>query len=155
MATRAAATVTEYLADLPADRRQVAEQVRGVIVDHLPAGYTETMAFGMITWAIPLATYPDTYNGQPLAYASLAAQKNHFALHLNSVYMDPALEQQLREGFAAAGLKLDMGKSCLRFRRLEDVPLDLIGRIIAATPPARHIETYEAARARAAPRRKG
>ncbi len=100
----------------------------------------------MPCWSVPLETYPDTYNGQPLCYAALAAQKNHFALYLMSVYGDPGEAKRLKEGFAKAGKKLDMGKSCVRFRRLEDLPLEVIGEIIAATSPDAFIARCEAAR---------
>jgi hypothetical protein len=155
MAKSSAATVDEYLEQLPPDRREVVAAVRRTILEHLPDGYTETMAFGMPSYGIPLETYPGTYNGQPLSYAAVAAQKNYYALYLTNVYSDPVLERQLRDRFAAAGRKLDMGKSCIRFRTLDDLPLDAIGDIVAATPPERHIEVYEAARAGTAARRKG
>jgi hypothetical protein len=104
------------------------------------------MNWGMISYEISLEVYPSTYNGQPLSYAGLAAQKNHYALYLMAVYGDPAREARLREGFAQAGKKLDMGKSCVRFRRLEDLPLDVIGEVIASTPPDELIATYERSR---------
>jgi hypothetical protein len=88
-----------------------------------------------------------TYNRQPLAYVSLAAQKGHYALYLTCAYMDPADDARLRAAFAAAGKKLDMGKSCVRFQRLDDLPLDALGAFIAATPPEALIAKYEAARA--------
>jgi Domain of unknown function (DU1801) len=148
MATSKAATVEAYLAELPEDRRAVVSAVRDVVLRNLPEGYVESMAFGMIGYAIPLERYPDTYNKQPLAYAGLAAQKNYYALYLLGAYQDSAQEKALREAFAAAGKKLDMGKSCLRFKKLDDLPLDAIGRIIASTPPEAHIAQYEAARAK-------
>ena len=148
MVQSAAATVDEYLAELPEDRRAVVAAARDLVLRHLPAGYTETMGFGMICYGIPLSTYPDTYNGQPLCYAALAAQKRHYALYLMNVYQDGDQERQLREAFAARGLKLDMGKSCLRFRRLEDLALDAVGAAIASTPPPVFITQYEASRRR-------
>jgi uncharacterized protein YdhG (YjbR/CyaY superfamily) len=147
MASSKAATVEEYLQELPEDRRAVVSAVRDVVLRNLPEGYRETMAWGMISYGIPLERYPDTYNKQPLGYAAIAAQKNYYALYLMTPYMDDRQEQQLREAFAAAGKKLDMGKSCVRFRKLDDLPLDEIGRIIAATPPDAFIAQYEAARA--------
>jgi hypothetical protein len=147
MPRSSAATVDEYLAELPEDRRAVVSAVRGVVVANLPDGYRETMAWGTITYCVPLERYPDTYNKQPLAYAALAAQKNYYAVYLTA-YMDPEQEAWLRREFAEAGKKLDMGKSCVRFRKLDDLPLDVIGRAIAATPPERFIELYEKARAR-------
>lgn len=149
MAGSKAATVEEYLQELPDDRRAVVSAVRDAVLRHLPAGYEESMAFGMIGYGIPLARYPDTYNGQPLSFAAIAAQKNHYALYLVCAYQDPAQEQALREAFAAAGKKLDMGKSCIRFKGLDDLPLEDIGRIIAATPPDAFIARYEAARGKA------
>jgi hypothetical protein len=148
MVRSAAKTVPQYLASLPADRRKVVAAVRKVIRANLPAGYRETMNWGMINYEIPLSRYPKTYNGQPLCYAGLAAQKNNYALYLMSVYGDSEQAARLREQFRKAGKKLDMGKSCIRFRRLQDLPLDAIGRVIASTPVETHIERYEASRKR-------
>ena len=147
MAQSTAATVDAYLDELPPDRRAVVSTVRDLVRRHLPDGYREGMSFGMIGWSVPLERYPNTYNGQPLGYVALAAQKSHYALYLTCAYMDPAGEARLRAAFAAAGKKLDMGKSCLRFKRLDDLPLDAIGAIIAETTPEAFIATYEAARA--------
>jgi hypothetical protein len=148
MATSKAATVEEYLQELPEDRRAVVSAVRDMVLRTLPDGYQESMAFGMIGYGIPLERYPDTYNKQPLAYAAIAAQKSYYALYLMSAYAGEQ-EQALRDAFQAAGKKLDMGKSCIRFKTLDDLPLDALGRIIAATPPDAYIAQYEAARASA------
>jgi hypothetical protein len=142
-----ATSVEEYLASLPDDRRTAISAVRDTVNANLPDGYVETMAFGMIGWGIPLEDYPNTYNGQPLGIAALASQKNHMALYLMGLYSsEPELEWFKRQ-YADRGLKLDMGKSCLRFKRLEQVPLDVVGEVIAKVPPAAFIERYEAARA--------
>jgi len=146
MVQSVATTVPGYLAELPKERREVVSAVRKVIRRHLPRGYREEMGWGMITYTIPLEQYPETYNGQPLCYAALAAQKSHFALYLTCVYGDLGQEKKLRDGFRKAGKKLDMGKSCVRFRRLEDLPLDVIGQVVAATPPKAFIARHEAAR---------
>ena len=146
MATSKAATVEQYLAELPEDRREVVRAVREMVLRNLPEGYRESMAFGMIGYGIPLERYPHTYNGQPLAYVGLAAQKNYYALYLMGPYGDPRQEKALRDAFAAAGKKLDMGKSCIIFRKLDDLPLDALGRIIASTPPDAYIASYEAIR---------
>jgi hypothetical protein len=82
----------------------------------------------MIVYEVPLSRYPDTYNGQPLCYAALAAQKNHAAVYLMSAYGNPAVVRELKDGFRKAGRKLDMGKSCIRFRRAEDLPLAVHNR---------------------------
>lgn len=148
MAKRQAAAVEEYLAKLPEERRAALRRVREVILDHLPEGYEESVNWGMICYEIPLEHYPVTYNGKPLGYAALAARKNCCTLYLMSAYQDSAQERRLREGFARAGLKLDMGKSCIRFRTPEDLPLDVIGEVIASTPPEQFIASYEASRRR-------
>jgi hypothetical protein len=148
MVSSQAATVAEYLDELSEERRAVVARVRQTVLDHLPAGYQETMRWGMISYEIPLERYPDTYNGQPLAYIGLAAQKRHYALYLMGVYADSDQERRLREVYAERGLRLDFGKSCLRFRRLEELPMDLIAELVAATPPEAHIAQYEASRKR-------
>lgn len=141
-----ASTAREYLDGLPDDRRAVVSAVRDVVVRNLPEGYTESVGFGMLCYGIPLERYPDTYNKQPLGYVALAAQKNHYALYLTCANMDPAQTEWLREEFAKAGKRLDMGKSCVRFKKLEDLPLDVIGRAVASTPPDDFIARYEASR---------
>ena len=148
MAKSAATTVDAYLDELPAERRRVVATVRDVVRANLPAGYEEAMRWGMISYEVPLARYPDTYNGQPLAYAALAAQKSHYALYLTCAYTDPAQAAWLERAFAAAGKRLDIGKSCVRFKRLEDLPLPVVGEAIASTPPDRFIALYEAGRAK-------
>ncbi|HTU20470.1 MAG TPA: DUF1801 domain-containing protein [Gemmataceae bacterium] len=141
-----ARTVAEYLDELPEVRRGVVAAVREMILRHLPSGYRETLNWGMICYEVPLERYPDTYNGQPLAYLALAAQKNHFALYLTCVYQCPEEEAWMRAEFSKAGKKLDKGKSCLRFRRLEDLPLEVIGQLVAKVTPEDYIARYEASR---------
>lgn len=143
-----AATVAEYLDSLPEDRRKALKKVRAAIRKHLPTGYQETMQYGGISYVIPLKRSGKTYNGQPLALATLASQKNYMALYLNNVYGDPELESWFRDAYAAAGKRLDMGKSCVRFKRLEDLPLDVVGEAVARTPVATLLERYAASRAR-------
>jgi uncharacterized protein YdhG (YjbR/CyaY superfamily) len=134
MVSSHAQTVDQYLAELPPDRRAVVAAVRDHVNAHLPPGYVESMAFGMIGWGVPLSRYPDTYNGQPLGYVALAAQKNAYSLYLMGCYMYPEQDAALKAAYAKAGKKLDMGKSCLRFKSLDGLLLDDIGRIIASTP---------------------
>lgn len=144
MAGSTAATVADYLAALDPARRAEIEPVRDLVNARLPAGYVEVIDHGMIGWVIPLADYPATYNKQPLLYAALAAQKNANSLYLNCVYAAPGRGERLRAAWAAQGRKLDMGKSCIRFRRAADLALDLVGDEIAATTPAQFIALYEA-----------
>ena len=141
-----ATTVDAYLKELPEDRRAAISKVRNVVKKNLPKGYREAMAFGMISWTVPLDRYPDTYNGQPLCYIGLASQKNYNSLYLMGVYGDPKREKLLADAFAKAGKKMDMGKSCLRFRKVEDLPLDAIGKIVASMPPEELIRRAEAVR---------
>jgi len=135
MTTSSATTVKQYLAELPKERRDVVAKVRKMVLENLPKGYKEAVSWGVISYEIPLETYPDTYNRKPLCYVALAAQKNHYALYLMGAYAKPGQAAALKDAFAKAGKKLDMGKSCLRFRKLEDLPLDALGSIIAALPP--------------------
>ncbi len=147
MATSDARTVAAYLAELPAERRDALSQVRRVVLDHLPAGYEETMQYGMISYVVPLDRYAETYNGQPLALASLASQKQYMSLYLHNVYADPETERWFTREYKKSGKRLDMGKSCVRFRRLDDLPLSLVGDAIARTSVDDFIRRYEAARA--------
>jgi uncharacterized protein YdhG (YjbR/CyaY superfamily) len=140
------ASVAEYLASLPPDRRAEIERVRQVVRQNLPAGYEEGVGFGMICYSVPLSAYRDTYNKQPLMYAALASQKNYLSLYLMPVYPDSALVKRLRDAFAASGKKLDMGKSCIRFQRADDLPLDAIGDVVAAVPMDRWIEIARSVR---------
>ena len=129
-----ATSVGAYLKSLPADRRAAISTVRKAILSGLPSGYEETMSWGMITYQVPLSVFPVTYNGQPLMYAALASQKNHMAVYLTGVYMDPALRSNFESAYRASGKRMDLGKSCVRFRKLENLPLDLITTSIAAIP---------------------
>jgi Domain of unknown function (DU1801) len=123
-----ATTVDAYLAELPRDRRATVEGVRAVILEHLPEGFTEGMQYGMIGYYIPLERYSDTYNGQPLAIAALANQKRYISLYLMGIYANDDDAWWFREQWTRSGKRLDMGKSCVRFRKLDDVPLDVVGR---------------------------
>lgn len=142
-----ATTVKEYLDSLPEDRRKALAKVRREIRRNLPTGYEEGMLFGMISYHIPLKRYPETYNGQPLSYAALASQKRHMAVYLNNIYADADTQRWFENAYEATGKRLDMGKSCVRFRRLDDLPLELIGEAIARTSVDEFIDRYEAARA--------
>ncbi len=141
-----AKTVEAYLEELPEERRAVLAAVRKVIKKNLPKGYQEAMNFGMICYQVPLERYPTTYNGQPLCYAGLAAQKNYFAVYLMGAYGSKELANKLRTAFARAGKKLDMGKSCIRFKKLDDLELDAIGAVVAAVPAKKWIAIYEESR---------
>lgn len=146
MASSSAKTVAAYLDELPEERRKVISKVRAHVRKRLPKGYDETMAFGMINYIVPKSVVPETYNGQPLCYAAIAAQKNHFAVYLMNAYVGTPVGTKLAAEFKAAGKKLDMGKSCVRFKSLDDISLDAIGNAIAATPVDAYVALYEQAR---------
>ena len=146
MASTTAQSPDEYIAALPPDRREAISAVRDVIRQNLPDGFEEGMEFGMISYHVPLERFPDTYNRRPLGLAALASQKNHMALYLNNVYGDRGTEAWFRQRYAASGKRLDMGKSCVRFRRLEDLPLEVIGETIARTELEDYVAHYRAAR---------
>ena len=143
-----AETVEGYLEELPPDRREAIAAVRDVINQHLPEGYVEQMEWGMVSWVVPLAEYPDTYNGKPLCYVSLASQKNHMAVYLMGLYTEAGDEAWFRQQYADRGMKLDMGKSCVLFRRLDELPLDVLGEAVARIPVGEFVARYEAARNR-------
>lgn len=125
-----ATTIEQYLSELPQDRRMAIDVVRRVILDNLPSGYDEVMNWGMITYQVPLLIYPDTYNKKPLMYAALASQKNHMAVYLMGLYLEEQNRKWFVEEYYASGKKMDMEKSCVRFRKLKDLPLSLIGKVI-------------------------
>ena len=139
-------TVEDYISSLEPERRAVVEEVHDVVSAAMPSGYAEAVAWGMITWSVPLERYPETYNGQPLGYVALAAQKRHFSLYLMGLYSDSDQDRDFRARWTATGRKLDMGKSCLRFRRLEDLDLDLVAEVVAAMPVETFLATYERVR---------
>jgi hypothetical protein len=146
MVSSTATTPEEYIAALPEDRRAAVSAVRDVVNANLPGGFSEGMQSGMIAWYVPLERFGDTHNGQPLGLAGLASQKQYISLYLIDVYGNRETEAWFRARYAASGKRLDMGKSCVRFRRLEDLPLDVIGETIARTNLKDFLAQYEEAR---------
>jgi uncharacterized protein YdhG (YjbR/CyaY superfamily) len=142
-----ATTVGQYLAELPADRRIALEAVRAVVLENLPDGYEEVMNWGMITYEVPLETYPDTYNRQPLMFAALASQKNHMSVYLTGIYLSDEAREEFEAAYRATGKRFDVGKSCVRFQTLEDLPLELIGKTVRSVPVDRLIARFEESRA--------
>lgn len=152
-----APTVEQYLATLPADRRAAIEAVRSVILKNLGTGFAECMQYGMIGYCVPHSLYPAGYHcdpRQPLLFAGLASQKNYMSLYLGCVYMDAKRSDWFRKAWTATGKKLDMGKACIRFRKLEDVPLEVVGQAVAAVPVGEFIAQYEAVLNRGGERKK-
>ena len=138
--------MVEYLEGLPDDRAEAIEAVREVILENLADGFVETMNWGMISYEIPLEMHPDTYNGKPLLYAGLASQKNHMAVYLSGVYATSELRERFVHDYKATGKKLDMGQSCVRFTKLENLPLEVVGDAIAAHDVSSFIDLVAAAR---------
>ena len=143
-----AATPEAYIAELPPERQELVMRVRDLVNANLPSGYVERMSWGMISWELPLERYPDTYNGQPLVYAALAAQKSHTALYLNCIYASDERTQRLQQAYAAAGKKLDMGKSCIRFKKADQLAEDVLADAIRSVPVEDFVAEYEKSRAK-------
>lgn len=143
-----ATTVERYLAELPAERREAVEAVRSVIRKNLPKGYEEGMQYGMIGYYVPHSLYPAGYHcdpRQPLPFANLASQKNHMALYLMSCYLEPDEAKWFEQAWTKTGKKLDMGKSCVRFKKLDEVPLAVVGQAVKRVPVKKYIAQYESA----------
>jgi hypothetical protein len=143
-----AATVKEYLAQLPEDRRQAIEAVRKVILKNLPKGYEEVVQYGMLGYVVPLKAFPGGYlnrKNEPLPYICLGSQKNYMSLYMMSVYGNTQSAEWFRKAYKESGKRLDMGKSCVRFRKLDDLPLDVIAKAIALIPMKKWIEIAEEA----------
>ncbi|MBI5705587.1 MAG: DUF1801 domain-containing protein [Armatimonadetes bacterium] len=144
--TSQAKSVEAYLAELPEDRREAIQAVRKVILDNLDKDYQEGMQYGMIGYFVPHSVYPPGYHcdpKQPLPFAGLGNQKNHMSVYLMCLYGDEAQEAWFRDEWAKTGKKLDMGKSCVRFKKLDDVALEVIGEAVRRVPAAKFIEKYE------------
>lgn len=136
-----ATTIEEYLKQLPEDRRAAIQTVRKVILKNLPKGYEEVLQYGVLAYVVPLKAFPAGYLGrknEPLPYVCLASQKNYMSIYIMSVYGDA--ESKFREEYKATGKRLDMGKCCVRFRKLEDLPLEVIGKAVAYWPMKKWIE---------------
>ena len=143
-----AKTVPEYLKELPADRREAIDAIRGVILKNLGKGYEECMSYGMIGYVVPHSIYPKGYQCNPklpLPFVNLASQKNHMALYLMCCHCDATLKAWLEKEWKAAGKKFDMGGGCLRFKKLDDVPLAVIGQLVASLPVDAYINRIEKA----------
>ena len=135
-------SVEQYLNELPEDRKESLSIVREAIVKNLPTGYVEVMNWGMITYEVPLETFPDTYNGKPLMYVALASQKNHMSVYLMGCYMSSEIRKKFENAYKQSGKKFDAGKSCIRFKKEEDLPLELIGKTIGSMSVEQFIEHY-------------
>ncbi|MHC5028782.1 MAG: DUF1801 domain-containing protein [Planctomycetota bacterium] len=149
-------TVSRYIASLPADRRAAIKAVRKVINDNLGPGFKETIQYNCIGWCVPHSVYPAGYHcnpKEPLPYIGLASQKNHMALYLFCTYTSETEQERFRKAWLKTGRKLDMGKSCVRFRKLEDVPLEVVGDVVSRSTLEKFVASYEKSIAGSASRR--
>jgi hypothetical protein len=146
-----ATTVEEYLASLPEDRRAAITAVRQVILANLEGGYEEGMQYGMIGYFIPHRIYPAGYHcdpKQPVPFAGLASQKNHMSLYLMGLYIGcdggeaTPIVKWFTQAWTKGGRKLDMGRACVRFKTIDDVPLDVLGEAIARMPLQTYLDAY-------------
>ena len=143
-------TVSAYLASLSADKRAVIEEARAFVHKHIPKGYAEFMNWGVINWGIPLDEFSNTYNGQPLCYVALGAHKSYNSLYLMGAYetstgdyTSPFSQKLLVDAFKKAGKRLDMGKCCLHFKKLDDLELASVAQVIAMSTPTQYLAYYK------------
>ena len=129
----------DYIQQLPEDRRPTMKKLRALIRKNLPKGYVETMRWGMFCYEVPLKVFPDTYNGEPLMYAALASQKNHYGVYLCGIYCFEKMQKKFVKDWKARGTRLDMGKSCIRLKKWDDCEEDLIAEVISAVPMQKFI----------------
>jgi uncharacterized protein YdhG (YjbR/CyaY superfamily) len=144
-----AKTVAAYISTLPDDRAEIIAAVRKEILANLPEGFEETMQYGMISYVVPHTLYPGGYHTNPedaLPFISLASQKNHIALYHMAIYAGPLHDWFVKEYSSVSNKKLDMGKSCIRFKKPDDVPVKLIGKLSAKMTPGQWIKAYETVR---------
>ena len=141
-----AKTVEQYLRELPDDRREAISAIRDVMRKNIPKGFEEGMQYGMIGYYVPHSLYPDGYHcdpKQPLPYAHLASQKNHMSIYLMCIYGRDEDREWFVDAWTSTGRKLDMGKSCIRFKSLDDVPLEVVGKAVKRVTVKKFIDFYE------------
>jgi hypothetical protein len=139
---------TEFIDSVDPARREDLKTVYDFLVKRVPAGYEEAVTRKMVVFQVPLRDYPDTYNGHPLWFIGLASEKSYLSLHLMPMYGSAEVEKRVKEGFAAAGKKLNAGKACIRFKKASDLDLETIGQIVGSITPQRWIEIAKWARRR-------
>lgn len=134
MVSSKAKTPKEYIDQLPDDRQATMRKLRALVRKHLPKGYVEVMRWGMLCYEVPLKKYPNTYNGEPLMYAALASQKNHYGVYLCGLYCFEKIQKAFVKEWKSRGVRLDMGKSCIRLKSWDECQEDLIAGVVAAVP---------------------
>lgn len=146
MVSSAAATVQEYLDELPPEKRAVIQELRVLAEENLPSGLEEAMNFGMVVYQVPEAIVGKTYNGQPLVFAAIAAQKNYFSIYLMPIYAWEETRLEFEKAYVASGKRMDVGKACIRFRKLEDLPVDVIAQAMKSVSVENFVDRYNEVR---------
>lgn len=147
-------TVKQWLASVPAERRDAIDAVRAAVNERLPRGYEETVDWGMLAWVVPLATLPNTHNGHPLILAALGAHTKVMTIYLMTVYGDPKIRKGFEIAYKKTGKKLRMGGCCVHFKTLDDLPLDVVGDTIARVAVDEYVERYVNSRTKKKPKKK-
>ena len=147
-------TVKQWLAAVPAERKDAINAVRSAVNTHLPKGYEETVDWGMLAWVVPLATLPDTHNDHPLTLAALGAHTKRMTIYLMTVYSDPKVRKEFETAYKKTGKKLDMGGCCVHFKTLNDLPLDVVGNTIARVGVRDYVDRYVKSRTKTSPPKK-
>lgn len=146
--------MNEWLASVPAERKEAINTVRDAVNKHLPQGYEETVDWGMLAWVVPLSTLPNTHNGRPLMLAALGAHTKLMTIYLMTVYSDPEVRAEFETAYKKTGKKLDIGGCCVHFKKLDDLPLDVVGNTIARVPVDEYVERYQNSRTKKNPKKK-
>ena len=154
MKERPALSVNQWLASVPAERKDAINAVRRVINEHLPRGYEETVDWDLLAWVVPRATLANTHNGHPLLLAALGAHRKLMTVYLMSVFGDPKLRKEFQSAYKKTGKKLNMGGCCVHFKKLDDLPLDVVGNIISRVAVDQYVERYENSRTKKNPKKK-
>lgn len=152
--SRPALTVDQWLASVPAGRKDAIDAVRDAVNEHLPQGYEETVDWGMLAWVVPLSTFADTHNGRPLMLAALGAHTKRMTIYLMTVYGDAGIRSEFETAYKKTGKKLDIGGSCVHFKTLDDLPLDVVGNAIARVAVDKYVERYRQSRIKRSPKKK-
>ena len=147
-------TVKQWLASVPAERKDAINAVRDAVNEHLPPGYEETVDWGMLAWVVPFATLPNTHNGRPLLLAALGAHRKLMTVYLMSVYDDPKVRSEFQAAYKKTGKRLNMGGCCVHFSKLDDLPLDIVGNTIARVTVDQYVKRYEKAHRKENPKKK-
>lgn len=146
MVSSKAETAQKYLEELNTERRETLEKIRKIILENIPKGFVEEMQYGMICYNIPIEKYPNTYNKKALTIAAIASQKNYASLYLMGIYADKEMEKWFKGELIKSSKNMKMGKSCINFKKIEDLDLELIKKVIEKITPEKYIEMYEKSR---------